>query len=162
MALFLLSNDLQLFIKKATCSAPKDRSFCATEHIASHKYLLDLFCITFEMFFQKSILLPQQMEDVLFGCISVRFARQNHHTNRGAEIFQGLEIAFRLHGKCSRIIISCTMDQQHRRLPSIGTHEGRHRHIKIEIIPQIALLRLEPERGQRSVVCTRTSYTCSK
>ncbi len=101
------------------------------------------------------------MQNTFFGCIPMRFFWQKYHSYRCTKIFQCLEIPFCLQSKCSRIIISFTVNQQHWRFHLVSIHKWRHGVVNFRYIPIISLLRLESKRRKCSVISPASGNSTS-
>mmetsp|Transcript_11256 Transcript_11256/g.33799 ORF Transcript_11256/g.33799 Transcript_11256/m.33799 type:complete len:279 (+) Transcript_11256:553-1389(+) len=70
--------------------------------------------------------------------------------------------SLRLQGEGAGVVVSGAVDEQQRLLDEVRVLEGAHGGVGVGRLPQCALLRLEPERRQRPVVCAAASDTSRK
>src|ERR1700733_3013177 len=78
--------------------------------------------------------------------------RQKYQPNRGTMALERHVKPLRLNRKSSLIVVRFAMNEQYRRLDLVGIAERRHLEVNIWCLPVRALLRLESERCERTIV----------
>ena len=70
------------------------------------------YTLLFQMFIQKLLLFPKQMQDILARNVSVTLFGQDNHAHGRAQTLQSLKIPLRLQGERARIVVGFAMNKQ--------------------------------------------------
>ncbi len=106
----------------------------------------------FEVLIQKLFLFPEEVQDILPGCIPVAFLGQENHPDIGSQSLQGLEITLGLEGEGAGIVVGFAMHKEDGLFHLFRILKGRHGIVHLRNIPVVPGFTLEAKGGERAVI----------